>query len=113
MNLKRSDLDALTDIKCYLEEHYPLFITIKNLSHRAGVNSIKLQNGFKQLFERPVYSYLTDIRMRKAAELLSNTEMSIKEISAVTGYRSSSKFIPMFKKYYGLTPLEYRRSLSN
>src|SRR5579863_5001054 len=104
MNLKRSDLAAITEVKCFIEEHYPLEITIKDLSYRVGVNIIKLQNGFKQLFDRPVYSYLTDIRMQKAAELLANTDLSVKEIAAAIGYNSSSKFGPMFKRYYGITP---------
>ncbi len=108
MNLKRSDLAAITEVKSFIEEHYPLEITIKDLSYRVGVNIIKLQNGFKQLFDRPVYSYLTDIRMQKAAELLANTDLSVKEIAVAIGYSGSSKFGPMFKKYYGVTPTRYR-----
>jgi hypothetical protein len=50
-----------------------------------------------------------DVRMRKAAELLSATDLSIKEIAADVGYKHVSDFCHHFKQVYGLASSEYRR----
>ena len=56
-----------------------------------------------------MYSYLQDIRMKKAAEDIKGTDMSIADIAYEAGYQNQSKFCSLFKKTYGVTPTEYRR----
>jgi len=53
--------------------------------------------------------YLTDIRMEKAKELVANPSYRILEISKMVGYEDPYYFSHCFKKYYGLSPLEYRK----
>ena len=48
--------------------------------------------------------------MKKAAELLTSTRLSVAEIAELVGYMNQSKFASVFKKQFGLSPLEYRRS---
>jgi AraC-like DNA-binding protein len=48
--------------------------------------------------------------MKKAAELLATTRLSVAEIAEQVGYMNQSKFASVFKKQFGLSPLEYRRS---
>lgn len=50
------------------------------------------------------------IRMKKAASALKNTDMSVAEISYMTGFNDSNYFSRTFKKHFGKTPSEYRRS---
>jgi AraC-like DNA-binding protein len=47
--------------------------------------------------------------MRHAAETLRNTDKSISEIAAASGYENQGKFGGIFKRIYGMTPMEYRR----
>lgn len=53
--------------------------------------------------------YTTSLRMAMGASLLSSTDLSVSDIAKKTGYRYSGNFSKMFKKYYGVSPLEYRR----
>ena len=53
--------------------------------------------------------YLRETRMKKAAELLSTTKLSVAEAAEQVGYINQSKFASVFKKQFGLSPLEYRR----
>lgn len=48
--------------------------------------------------------------MKKAAELLVITQLSVAEVAEQVGYVNQSKFASVFKKQFGLSPLEYRRS---
>lgn len=56
---------------------------------------------------------LIQIRMRQAATLLQRSELSINEIATAVGYTSTSSFLAMFRKSYGLTPLAYRKKCKN
>ena len=48
--------------------------------------------------------------MKKAAELLATTRLSVAEVAEQVGYMNQSKFASVFKKQFELSPLEYRRS---
>ena len=47
--------------------------------------------------------------MRRAAELLRDTDLRVAEIAEQVGYENQSKFAAVFVKEYGCPPLEYRR----
>jgi two-component system response regulator YesN len=112
MNLKKSDLTALRMVKDYIDQHYKEEITIERLSTFSQLNPGKLQFGFKEMFQKPVYKYITDLRMNNAAALLVNTELSIKVIASEVGYRNTKTFNPVFKRFYNQTPTRYRREHS-
>ena len=49
------------------------------------------------------------MRMNKAAELLTGSKLSVADAAAAAGYTNQSKFAAVFKKQFGVSPLEYRR----
>src|SRR5258708_6924036 len=108
MNVKAKDVEILHSVKAIIDNDFWKPITIGYLAKQAGVHPGKLQNGFKQVFHKPVYTYLLNVRMNKARELLTNTDNYIKEIAAATGYKSTSSFTVAFKKWMNMTPSEYR-----
>lgn len=52
--------------------------------------------------------YLTEKRMRLAAQLLTQPEGKVYRIAAQCGYADTSHFIRVFKRFYGVSPMEYR-----
>lgn len=50
-----------------------------------------------------------EMRMNKAAELLTGSKISVADAAAAAGYTNQSKFAAVFKKQFGVSPLEYRR----
>ncbi|HAV90707.1 MAG TPA: AraC family transcriptional regulator, partial [Eubacterium sp.] len=50
------------------------------------------------------------LRLKKTAELLLNTNISIAENSEKCGYSNQGRFAKVFKEHFGLLPLEYRHS---
>ena len=54
---------------------------------------------------------VTELKMEKAAHLLRETDMSIKEITNATGYNDQNYFSKLFKQKFGVSPTEYREAL--
>jgi transcriptional regulator GlxA family with amidase domain len=73
-----------------------------NLSHSH------LQHLFKQATGEALGRALTEKRLQKAAHLLSNTTLSIKEIACAVGYEHTSSFTRAFERRYKHAPRRYR-----
>lgn len=86
--------------------------TISALSKRVFLNEQKLKAGFSAKYHMSISAYIKSIKMSMAENLLSTTDLSIDEISKLTGYHYSSNFISAFKKYHGKTPLDFKKSNS-
>lgn len=70
----------------------------------------KLKAGFSKYYHMSIGQYVNNIKMALAANLLSTTDLSIKDIAFKVGYNYSSNFSKMFKKTYGKTPLKFRKT---
>lgn len=53
-------------------------------------------------------SILTDVRMTEAVEHLLKSDISIKELGILLGFKELAYFMRVFKKYYGIAPCDYR-----
>ena len=76
---------------------------LSNFSH------VYLLKQFKAYMDETLIGYLTKIRMEYAASLLVTTDFKLIDISSRIGYDSLSHFLRLFKKYYGMSPTEYRQ----
>lgn len=75
--------------------------------HRMSISHI--QKLFRKVYGVPIYHYIQEYRLERAAVELSGNSRRITEIAMDAGYTSISKFSACFKKRYGMTPSEYRR----
>jgi len=76
---------------------------------RKDGNVVAAAGTLCELFGNGVYEYLRTERMLEARQLLSDRNRNVKEVAALTGYKSVNSFIKAFKKKYGETPGEYRK----
>ncbi len=88
-----------------INEHIP----IKTIAVKFGISETSLKNYFKAVFGENISEYLRAYRMGKASKMLMETKLSVGEISHLIGYTKQGKFAELFRKYYGHSPLEYRR----
>jgi AraC-like DNA-binding protein len=82
--------------------------TISQLSDFFELNPTTLKNAFKQYHGCPVYSYVKNRRMFRAAELLSTSDMRIIDIAEEVGYCNASKFSSAFREVIGKNPKHYQ-----
>lgn len=65
---------------------------------------------FKEHTGEYLYAYLEKIRMMRAQQLLVETEEKIEVLSEKCGYASRQSFYRAFKRYFGITPNEFRQT---
>ena len=75
------------------------------------MNHIYLSRLFKKETGETFLDYLTKFRLKKACILLTQNEYRIYEIASEVGINDSGYFSQVFRKYYGMTPSEYRNKL--
>lgn len=110
IKLTSSDIHAIQKAHDILEKNYSSPPNIKSLSKMVFLNEQKLKAGFSKHYHMSIGEYTNHIRMNVAANLLSTTDLSIKDISCKLGYIYSANFSKMFKKTYGKTPLKFRKT---
>lgn len=92
----------------YIHERYYEKITIEDLASIAHMSRSSYLKKFKEICKRSPSEYLMKIRLESATAMLSNTDLSISEISHKTGFYDASHFTRAFEKAYSLSPLAYR-----
>lgn len=83
--------------------------TARGLANRFQIGETSLKNYFRGVFGENLSVWLREARMRRAAELLRDTELRVAEIAEQVGYENQSKFAAVYAKQFGCPPLEYRR----
>lgn len=107
--LTASDMNAIQKAHDILTKEACNPPTIKSLSKMVFLNEQKLKAGFLAKYHMSIGKYTNSIRVIKAENLLSTTDLSINEIAKIVGYNHSSNFVKMFKKARGKTPLAFRK----
>jgi AraC family transcriptional activator of pyochelin receptor len=108
IKLNSTDIQKLYQVREYLVDHIDNPGSIHQLAHEVGLNDFKLKNGFKQLFNNTVFGTILDERMQKARGLLTETDLSVHEISIHVGYKNLSNFTAAFKRRFGFPPTSLR-----
>lgn len=102
--------DGISAVKKYIEEHVGEDLSLEILGEVAHLHPAYLSKTFKEETGKNISTYITDVKMEKAAELLSGTGQWVHEIMESLGYQKSQYFSKIFKEKYGVTPNEYRRA---
>ncbi|GAA4318347.1 hypothetical protein GCM10023149_16390 [Mucilaginibacter gynuensis] len=84
--------------------------SLANLARDCQSNEFSLKKGFKALFGQTVFNFVLQERMKKACFALHSGEKTISEIAYELGYTHPQHFHRVFKKSFGLTPTEMKRS---
>lgn len=102
--LKSDDIDRIylaRDILIRNLENPPSLLA---LAQQAGINSLKLKQGFRQIFDTTAFGYLHAYRMDEAKRLLELGGVSVTQVAQIVGYAHPGKFSAAFKKKFGISP---------
>lgn len=103
---------AVKRIINYLTENYEQKISLDQIAHNMYLSPVYISKIFKEETGDSPINYLIKIRLEKAKEILiHDSNGSIKSIANEVGYEDVYHFSKLFKKYYGISPLHYRRKL--
>ena len=95
-------------IIAYIDRNYMHRLTLADISQSVYLNKTYICQLFAKNLGINFVSYLEQLRITKAQELLRTTTMSPSEIAKQVGYSSPGHFAKVFKKQSGLTPQQYR-----
>ena len=94
----------------YLDRHYAERITLAELAEQAGFSAEHFSRVFRRETGVNYITYLNNLRMKHAVQLLEQTDCKVYEIAEKVGFSSLSYFSTAFKKKFGKNPYEYQVS---
>ena len=93
----------------YIRRNIRHQISVDHLANYLRLNPSQVYRIFKSNTGKSPQQIIIDMRIEKACEFLTKTDLPIREISEWMDYEYPSHFTKQFKAKLGLTPLEYRR----
>lgn len=101
--------NSYTRIKNYIEKNYAnSLLSLEDVANELGY-SVSYISAILKKNNTSFTKYLTGVRMEKAKQLLANPENKMLMIANEVGYEDPYYFSHCFKKYTGISPLEYRK----
>ena len=92
----------------YIKASYTEEISIPDLAAMEGLSVSRYNAVFKTATGASPVKYITDLRMKHACSLLKSTNLHVKEIGSIVGYRDNHFFSKAFRSKIGMSPQEYR-----
>jgi len=99
---------AVEKAKMIMDEQVSGEIDLNTLASQLNLSYSWFRKTFKEYTGHSPARYFQLLKLRRAQRLLSDTEMSIKEIAYSLGFKSTEHFFAIFKKHTGCTPSSYR-----
>lgn len=93
----------------YMNENFAEAVTVDILAEAAHLSKSYFMNRFKEAAGVGAIEYLSQLRIKKACEILSKTDKTAAETAFECGFRNLSNFNRQFRKIVGCTPKEYRK----
>lgn len=97
----------------FLKSHYSEEITLSSASEIVHLCPVYLSRLVKKETGNTFLEILTRVRMEQACNMLRDPNNKIYEIALAVGIKDSKYFSQIFKRYYGMTPVEFRQNLLN
>ncbi len=99
---------AISFILLHLSEE----LHIEQISRNIGISGNYLEKMFKEETGETISSYISRQRCEQAAQMLRTTNIRVQEVSYYVGYLDNNYFVKVFRKWYRMTPTQYRKHYS-
>jgi AraC-like DNA-binding protein len=110
--LKEKDINAIYQVRDRIVSSLNRPGSIAELKQIAGMNEQKLRKIFTQVFGMGIYDYYQHLRMKEAARLLREENLSVSEAGYQMGFENLGHFTRVFEKHIGKKPKKYIQCLT-
>lgn len=101
--------ERMTQVEMFIQAHFNEKITLSRLAAVACRSESQLIRAFRSKFGATPVDYLLKVRLEHAGKLLTESDMTVSEVAANTGFTDSNYFIKQFRRRYGVSPGRFRR----
>lgn len=107
-NIKEGREERIVEIMRYIQSHYK-DVTLEELAENFHLSTPYLSKYIKEHTGITFQETVKKARMKKARSMLRETNQTVESIAADVGYETVEHFNRLFKKTYGMTPVQFRR----
>ena len=104
------DIQSIYNVKEQMLEKLGTPPVITELAVAANMSASKLKRLFKQIFGNSIFSYYQEFRIKEAARLLKEENLSVSEVGYQLGFTNLSHFSRVFNDHIGMKPKQYSRA---
>ena len=102
--------NSASNISTYLEKNYTKAVSLDTIAEDLFMSKYYICRIFKEYTGFTITEYINILRIKKATQLLENSNQSISDVATELGFESASYFERTFKKIMNVTPLKYRKT---
>ena len=88
-------------------------LSVDKIADEVGISRVHLHRKMKELTGQTPHDFIRNIRLKKAATLLSSGDMNVSEVMYACGFSNAASFSTVFKKLYGVSPRDYMNEHQN
>jgi len=97
----------------YMKTHYHLPVSLEQIASHVGLSKYHFNRLFTRTTGQTPLSHLTQIRLKRAVDLIRYSTCTLEEIAWQVGYTSGSYLSKIFQQHFGLSPREFRHGKGN
>ncbi|MBQ8212591.1 MAG: AraC family transcriptional regulator [Clostridia bacterium] len=106
-------LKNLQPVLSYINKNFEQNITLEQLANLSNLSVSRFTTKFKQIMGVSAITYVNQVRLKRACQLLITTNDPILNIATVCGFNNISNFNVLFKRAVGCSPHDYRKRYSS
>jgi transcriptional regulator GlxA family with amidase domain len=99
------------DAVAIVEAEYGTELALDDIARRVASSRRQLQRAFTEIGNTTFREHLTRVRMERAAELIAEGNLTIRQVSFRVGYRQPAQFAKAFRRHHGVAPSDYRNGM--
>lgn len=112
-NSASADETRIRPVLAYIDQHYTEDLSVESLAQLIPLSKSYFMSCFKRITGTSLVTYINQIRIRNACEMLLNTHKQVLQVALECGFDNLSNFNRQFKKHAGCSPSKYRSTYAN
>jgi AraC family transcriptional regulator of adaptative response / methylphosphotriester-DNA alkyltransferase methyltransferase len=104
----RHRTSLLDDAIAIVELEFASDLALDDIARRVASSRRQLQRAYAEIGDTTFREHLAAVRMERAAEMLDNRGLTVREVAHRVGYRQPAQFAKAFRRHHGVAPSDYR-----
>ena len=96
------------DATAIVEQEFAQDLSLDDIARRVASSRRQLQRAYSEIGDTTFREHLTRVRMERAAGLLADRNLTVREVARRVGYRQPAQFAKAFRRHLGVAPSDYR-----